>query len=401
MAFNIPASLTVPAVMLMQEGARHQIADELRSRNLHRPLFVSDATMESLGLLADVRGPLDDGNFDTERVLVADRHEPTDESIAPVVAALEKHSADALIALGGGSVIDSAKAAAVLHAHGGAVRDYRFPTAIPPGGVPVFAVPTTAGTGSEATAATVITDVASGEKLLLMGPNLVPEAAIVDYTLSMSQPRRLTADTGLDALTHAIESYVSRKATGDTRVVAAQAMRAIFDNLKRAYDDGDDGDARREMMHGATLAGIAFSNASVALVHGMSRPIGARFHVPHGLSNAMLLPAVTAFSLRDAPRAYGECARIMGLADESRSDHEAGRILAEALQVLAEDLQVPGLEAFGIERAEFLSCVADMAAQALASGSPANNPRQAGAGEIADLYCAIYDRVPLQDIVAL
>ncbi len=401
MTFNIPASLTTPATLLMQGGARHLIADELRRRRLRRPLFVSDATMESLGLLDDVRGPLDEGSFDTDRVLVADRHEPTDESIAPVIEALRDHDADALIALGGGSVIDSAKAAALLYAHGGAIRDFRFPAAIPPGGVPVFAVPTTAGTGSEATAATVITDVASGEKLLLMGPNLVPEVAIVDYTLSMSQPRRLTADTGLDALTHAIESYVSRKATSDTRAVAAQAMGAIFGSLKRAYEDGDDEDARREMMHGATLAGIAFSNASVALVHGMSRPIGARFHVPHGLSNAMLLPAVTAFSLGDAPSAYGNCARIMGLADEGLSDQEAGRVLAEALQALTEDLEVPSLEAFGIEREEFLSCVADMAAQALASGSPANNPRQASDGEIADLYRAVYDRAPLRDILAL
>lgn len=401
MDLPLPASLVTPRTVLVKRDARREIGALLRQQGRRRPLLVSDATMGALGFIDDVLAPLSDEGLATAKVLVADRHEPTDESIAPVVTALREHAADVLIALGGGSVIDSAKAAALLYAHGGTIPDYRFPTPIPSGGVPVFAVPTTAGTGSEATAATVITHVASGEKLLLMGPNLVPEAAVVDYTLSMSQPQRLTADTGLDALTHAIEAFVSRKATNDTGVVAAQAMRAIYGNLKTAYTDGDNEDARREMMRGATLAGIAFSNASVALVHGMSRPIGARFHVPHGLSNAMLLPAVTAFSLNDATSEYAQCARIMGIAADDLGDEEAGEALAEALQRLVTELQVPSLEEFGISRDEFMASVDDMAAQALASGSPANNPRQASDDEIARLYRMIFDGAPLRDIYHL
>ena len=181
------------------------------------------------------------------------------------------------------------------------------------------------------------------EKMLIAGAHLVPNAAIVDFELTMSMPARLTADTGTDSLTHAIESYVSRKANAFSDTFALTAMKTIWAELPTAFREPGNRRARESMMLAATQAGMAFSNASVALVHGMSRPLGAHFHVPHGLSNAMLLPAVTAFSVKAAESRYAECARTIGVADRSHSDAEAGNKLVDALFERMHD-EVPHLK---------------------------------------------------------
>ncbi|MFK8043589.1 iron-containing alcohol dehydrogenase [Congregibacter sp.] len=398
---DIPKTLACPAELIIEGDCRLAAGKLIAARGLKRPLIVSDATMESLGFLQELRSVLEAASLIVASVMIRDDQEPTDVSIAPINQALADHQADVVIALGGGSVIDSSKAAVLLYEHSGTIRDYKFPAPIPSRRVPLYAVPTTAGTGSEATAATVITDDATGEKLLIMGPALVPDAALVDFRLSMTAPRRLTADTGLDALTHAIEAFVSRKATDDTDTVALEAMRELYKSIRRAYERADDVDARASMMRAATLAGIAFSNASVALVHGMSRPIGAKFHVPHGLSNAMLLPAVTAFSLPNAMGRYADCARAMAVAPMEATDEEAAHELVSALQSLGDTLAVPTLKEFGIDRDEFMSSLRSMSEQALASGSPGNNPRVATVDEMSRLYALIYDGAAIEDAMAL
>ena len=199
-------------------------------------------------------------------------------------------------------------------------------------------------------------------------------------------PPRLTADTGTDALTHAIEAYVSRKANTFTDAIALSAMKTIWQELPKVYHDPANRSAREAMMQAATLAGIAFSNSSVALVHGMSRPIGAFFHVAHGLSNAMLLPAVTAFSVRSAAGRYADCARALNLAGSSNSDEQAAEFLAKAIFERNAELAVPSPKQYGIDEKRFFDVVPTMALQALASGSPQNNPRIPTAGEIEDLY---------------
>ena len=176
-----------------------------------------------------------------------------------------------MIGLGGGSPIDSAKAMAVLAVHGGKMRDYKAPHVQDEAGLPIIAIPTTAGTGSEATRFTIITDDERDEKMLCIGLAFLPIAALVDYELTLSMPARLTADTGVDAITHAIEAYVSRRANPFADALALAAMRTLWDNIRVAYTDPADRNAREKMMLGATQAGIAFSNSSVALVHGMSR----------------------------------------------------------------------------------------------------------------------------------
>ncbi|HYZ40957.1 MAG TPA: iron-containing alcohol dehydrogenase, partial [Stellaceae bacterium] len=229
------------------------------------------------------------------------------------------------------------------------------------------------------------------EKMLIAGLACCPIAAIIDYELTLSMPLRLTADTGLDSLTHAIEAYVSRRANPFTDGLAKNAMGLIARHIRTACAEPGNRAAREAMMLGATTAGMAFSNASVCLVHGMSRPIGAFFHVPHGLSNAMLLPEITAFSVPAALERYADCARAMGVADEDEGSQSAVARLLDELRRLNEDLEVPSPRAWGIDARRYEQLLPVMASQALASGSPANNPRVPTSDEIIDLYRRVYE----------
>jgi alcohol dehydrogenase class IV len=226
--------------------------------------------------------------------------------------------------------------------------------------------------------------------MLIAGAALTPSAAIVDFELTMTMPARLTADTGTDSLTHAIEAYVSRRANAFTDTLALTAMKTIWAELPTAFREPDNRGAREKMMLAATQAGMAFSNASVALVHGMSRPIGAHFHVPHGLSNAMLLPAVTAFSAQAAQQRYAECARTIGVADEGDSDAEAGKKLVGALFARNRELEVPSPKQYGIAEERYFALIPTMAQQALASGSPKNNPRVPTGEQIEEIYRQVW-----------
>src|SRR5581483_7119351 len=243
-------------------------------------------------------------------------------------------------------------------------------------GPPVIAIPTTAGTGSEATRVTVITDTARAEKMMILDGHLVPAVAIVDFELTLTMPPALTAHVGLDTLTHGIEAYVSSAAGPLTDVAALSCVRLVADHLERACTAPDDRRARAAMALAACQGGMASSNASVCLVHGMSRPLGAVFHVPHGLSNAVLLPAVTRFSIPGALDRYATIARAMGMAPEA---------LPDGLQALADRLGVPRLRDL-VEHDRFEASLPKMAADALASGSPARNPVVPTADQIVELY---------------
>jgi alcohol dehydrogenase class IV len=237
---------------------------------------------------------------------------------------------------------------------------------------------------------TVITDVERDEKMLIAGLAALPLAAIVDYELTISVPARTTADTGVDAFSHALEAFVSKHANPFSDAQALSAMRLIGANLLTAYREPGNRAAREAMMLGAMLAGLAFSNASVALVHGMSRPIGAHFHVPHGLSNAMLLPAVTRFGLGHALARYAEAGRAVGFAVAGDSDEVAAGKLADGLAGWNAKLAVPTPPAYGIDPAAWEGKLDLMADQALASGSPGNNPRVPDKAEIIALYRAVW-----------
>jgi alcohol dehydrogenase len=379
------SQIILPRILQVGAGASEEIPNILTSLTCSRPLIVTDKIMVELGYVSRIQRHLGSHHIYAD-VFDDTVPEPTVASIQAGVEQARSGDYDCIIALGGGSPIDSAKAIAILAKHGGQMRDYKFPRIVLEAGLPIIAVPTTAGTGSEVTRVTIITDETSDEKMLCVGIGFMPLAALIDYNLTLSVPPRTTADTGIDALTHAIEAYVSKKASLYSNSQALAAMSLLAPNLRRAYHNGADREAREAMMLGSTLAGVAFSNASVALVHGMSRPIGAAFHVPHGLSNAMLLPCVTAWSIPAAPGRYADCARAMGVATVQDSDEVANQKLLDELHALNDELQVPSPAQFGIDRQAFFDLLPVMAEQALASGSPGNNPRVPDAGEITELY---------------
>ncbi|MEV8022824.1 iron-containing alcohol dehydrogenase [Streptomyces sp. NPDC086554] len=375
--------------MRVGRGAADELGDVITGLGLSRPLLVTDAFLEETGAAERMVATLRKAGLHP-RLFSGTVPDPTTDSLAPGLQALHDHEADSVIGFGGGSPMDTAKALALLGAQGGHMRDYKAPRVNVGPALPVIAVPTTAGSGSEATQFTVITDSATQEKMLCLGPAFLPLAAVLDVELTLSMPPRLTADTGIDALTHAVEAYVSRKANPFSDSLALTAIATIGRHLRRAYADGSDIQAREAMMLAATQAGIAFSNSSVALVHGMSRPIGAHFHVAHGLSNAMLFPAVTAFSLHAATARYADCARALNAATPAASDATAAAELVDALHSLCRDLHVPTPRDHGIDQDAWTRLTPLMAQQALASGSPANNPAVPTTEEIQDLYTQIY-----------
>ncbi|MBJ2137283.1 iron-containing alcohol dehydrogenase [Paraglaciecola chathamensis] len=379
------ATINLPKIMQIGAGAINALPATLEQLGCHYPCIITDSTMVRLGYTESITDLLNAHGLGYG-LFSETMAEPSEDSILPAVALVQREKYDCLLALGGGSAIDTAKAIALLATHGGSMRDYKMPRPVNLSSMPVIAIPTTAGTGSEATQATIITDASTDEKMLCMGPGLMPMAAIVDYELTLSLPSRIAADTGIDALTHAIEAYVSRKANLFSDQQAIAAMKLIGQNLLKTCQDAKDLAAREAVMLGATLAGIAFSNASVALVHGMSRPLGVHFHVPHGLSNAMLLPTVTEYSISSAPTRYAQCAMYMGLIDNIEDEDQAHQALLNQLKRINQTLSVPSLAEFGVDKDVFFSTLPLMAEQALASGSPNNNPRQVDKNEIVKLY---------------
>jgi alcohol dehydrogenase class IV len=224
-------------------------------------------------------------------------------------------------------------------------------------------------------------------KMMMLSTPLLPRAAVVDYELTLSMPPGLTAAVGVDTLTHGIEAFVSRQANMLSDPLALQCIGLAARNLRTAWKEPLNLEARKGMMLAATLGGMAFSNSSVCLVHGMSRPIGAVFHLPHGLSNAILLPTVTRYSVEAAPSRYAAVARAVGCAETSTTDPFACAALITWLEKLNHFLKLPHLGACrGVTRALFEDSVEKMAADALLSGSPANNPRVPTADEIVRLY---------------
>jgi alcohol dehydrogenase class IV len=383
------ARIVTPRQLLIGGGAVQKLADVLAGLGLGRPLVVTDPHLIEIGKLDIVAGILDGAGIAWDAFSEI-REEPTTDIVAAALAKLKTGDYDCLVGFGGGSPIDTAKAVSILARGGGKMRDHKVPVQNDALGLPVIAVPTTAGTGAEVTRFAVITDTETDEKMVITGEACVPLAALVDYELTFTVSARTTADTGLDSLTHAIEAYVSRKSNPYCDNAALAAMARLSRHIRSAYREPEHAEAREQMMLGANQAGTAFSNASVALVHGMSRPIGAFFHVAHGLSNAMLLPAVTRFSAAAALPRYADCARAMGLCEAGLGDQAAVAHLLEELERLNRDLEVPSPEAYGIDEARYMEVAPVMAEQALASGSPNNNPRIPSGEEIVALYKQIY-----------
>lgn len=311
--------------------------------------------------------------------------EPTDLMVKKGLAAYKEQSCDFLIALGGGSAIDAMKAVASLAESGGEISDY-MGKEIQVKTPPMAAIPTTAGTGSEATQFTIITDTEKDIKMLLKGRVLMPDMAVIDARFTMTAPPKITAATGLDALCHGIEAYTSRKAQPMSDTFALSAVKRIFRYLPKAYRDGKEQEAREQMALAALEAGIAFNNSSVTVIHGMSRPIGALFHVAHGLSNAMLMKECLTFALSGAKERFGDLGRAVGVASENDTDAEAGRKFLAGVEALVKELDIPDLEGAGFQREKFFELIDKMAHDAMESGSPQNTMRDITEEEVKEIY---------------
>lgn len=382
--------ILTPRELLIGGGSLAQLPALLARLGVARPLLVIDPTILRLGLADASLAAL--AAAGREGVVFSDVVEdPTDVSVLAAAALIRETARDGVIGFGGGSAIDTAKGAAIVAGTGEDVHGLKVPRIVDLPTLPVVAIPTTAGTGSEVTRACVISDTAAHEKMLILGTAALPAAAIVDYELTLTCPFRVTVDTGLDALTHALEALINRNRNPHADALALSALKLIGAHLETAAQEPGNRAAREAMMLGATHAGLAVSNTSTALVHGLSRPIGAFFHVPHGLSNAMLLPLVTEFSLAAAPAAYAAASRALGWADDATGEGEAGRRLVEGFRGLNARLKVPTPRAYGLDAALYRQSIPEMARQALASGTPANNPRVPSLEETMALYEAAWD----------
>ena len=261
---------------------------------------------------------------------------------------------------------------------------------VPNAGCPLILVPTTAGTGSEATKVSVITDSVRNNKMMILDEHLQADVAIIDYELSVSMPQTLTAHVGIDTFSHGLEAYVSRKASRLTDPIALSCLQLCCRHLVDAYENGGNVKAREGMMMAALQGGMAFSNSSVCLIHGMSRPLGAHFHLTHGLSNAVLLPEVTKFSLAASEARYAEVSRTLEIVPIQAADSIAAEALLPWLEQLNTTCGIPRMRSLIKDQRAYEGKLQAMAQAAIESGSPANNPRIPTCEQIVDIYRAIW-----------
>ncbi len=384
-----PIQINIPSMIISGAGASDEAAPQAVRAGLKRVLVVSDDYLVKQGLPARIAAQFRQAGIES-RIYGGVTPDPTDLNVEEGLTILRESGCDGVIAVGGGSSIDAGKGIAIMATNDGPLSQYAGYHRIPRAGIPLFAIPTTAGTGSEMTRVTVLTDTRRQVKMMMMDAHLLPAAAFVDYTLTLSMPRSLTANVGVDTLSHGVEAYVSRKASGMTDVLALSCVDLVGKHLVRAWKTPGDHGARAGMMEAASLGGMAFANSSVCLVHGMSRPLGALFHLPHGLSNSVLLPAVTRFSVAAAPERYAILARKLGWAGKEEDTSKACEKLIGGLRELNETIEIPGLRDCGITKTALDNALDKMAADALASGSPQNNPRVPTADEIKSLYLEAY-----------
>ncbi len=371
-----------PGRIVTGEGALEDSVELLASLGT-RAFVVTDPMMVKLGNCKKVTDALEAAGLSYE-VFDGIVGEPSDTMIEEGIVAFKASGCDMFVGLGGGSPIDAMKAIALMAAcdgdideQMGCVLDFDRP--------PLVAIPTTAGTGSEATQFTIINNTRAGIKMLLAGAKVLPDVAIVDPQFTLTAPASVTANTGVDALCHALESATSRKAQPMSYTFSISAIKRILANLYSCYTEPDNVEARTQMAIAATEAGIAFNNASVTVIHGMSRPIGALFHVPHGLSNAMIMLECLRYVVDGAYPEFAAVAREVGVSTAA-DDAQAANELLDGIAVLLKQLKIPTLREYGIDADEFRAQIPKMAHDAIESGSPANTIKPLAAADLEAIY---------------
>ncbi|MBM4327085.1 MAG: iron-containing alcohol dehydrogenase [Deltaproteobacteria bacterium] len=357
-----------------------ELASELGAKAC---LLLADKALEETGVLDKARGILRDSGVRITEFLGTEPEPYLDNADAAAQLGRDGQ-VELVIGMGGGSVMDTAKAAAALIRNGGHAADYVGLNLVPGPGLPTIMVPTTAGTGSEVTFTAVFTNRQTKAKGGINSPRLFPDRALVDPELTLSLPPAITAATGMDALTHAIESYTSRSSAVFTEALSLAAIRLISRHLRRAVFHGNDGEAREGMLMGSLLGGMGLADAGVGAAHALAYPLGGHYRIPHGLANAVLIPHVMKFNLPAAEEKFAMIARSMGEAVEGLPPGLAGSLAVEAVARLSRDIGIPhSLNELDIPRSDIPILVEG----ALKVTRPVeNNPRFMGAKEAEAIF---------------
>ncbi|MCF8106162.1 MAG: iron-containing alcohol dehydrogenase [Desulfohalobiaceae bacterium] len=354
------------------KGIQGIVHNELQSG---QPLLITDKGLTQTGLAESIRQ-----SVKIIEIFDSIEQNPTSLTVNRIGALARRLKPDLIIGLGGGSVLDAAKAASVLAANPGLIEDYEGAVQLASAPLPVLAVPTTCGTGSEVTRGAVITDTKRRFKMSVKSPQMYPRAAIVDPDLLATLPQPVVAATGLDALTHAIEAYTSRPANLITDHFALQATKLILGSIEAAHQNiARNKEAREDLMYGSTLAGFAFGNSDVGAVHCLAESLGGLFDTPHGVANAIFLPFVMKFNLRVCAERYKDLAVAAGIREENSL--KAASELIERIVSISRNLNLPGFSDLGIDRSQF-NRIAESSVQ---NGSNPSNPRQAGIQDYLDI----------------
>ena len=369
-------------------GSRAVLPEEIKRRGYKSVLLVSDKDLLRFGVVEKITSLLDKEHI-AYRLFTEIKQNPTVANVQDALAALKACRADVIVALGGGSAIDTAKATGIIARNPdfGDVVSLEGVAATTHKSLPVIALPTTAGTAAEVTINYVITDEVHAKKMVCVDPKDIPALAIVDAELMSSMPRGLTAATGMDALTHAIEGYITLGAWDLTNLFHLEAIKLIARYLPAAVADGSDMEAREKMALAQYVAGMGFSNVGLGLVHGMAHPLGAMFDVPHGVANALLLPYVMQFNMESSLEKYADIAVAMGVDVSNLSPREKAQAAVDAVRKLAVEVHIPQkLSELGIDKA----ALPELSKWALADVCTPGNPRQVELSDILALYESAY-----------
>ena len=371
----------MPVVNLMGPGCSKSVGQQVSTLG-KRALIVTDAYLAESGMAAQIAGYIKDSGVEVAIYPGAEPN-PTDKNVRDGLKFLQESNCDVLVSLGGGSAHDCAKGIRIVASNGGNIRDYEGIDKITKPMMPLIAVNTTAGTGSEMTRFCIITNTDTHVKMAIVDWRCTPNVSINDPLLMMGMPPSLTAATGMDALTHAVEAYVSTLATPITDSAALMAIDLVSGNLRAAVANGDNFEARDKMAYAEFLAGMAFNNASLGYVHAMAHQLGGFYNLPHGVCNAILLPHVEEFNLIACSERFVDIAEALGENIYGMSERDAADVAIDAIRRLSEDVGIPsGLSQLGVKEEDLKT----MAENAMKDATSFTNPRKATLEDVIQIY---------------
>ncbi|ELV8717392.1 L-threonine dehydrogenase [Vibrio vulnificus] len=372
----------IPTVNLMGAGCLKDAADSIKAQGFTKGLIVTDKILNQIGVVKQVQDLLSERHVEAV-VFDGTQPNPTIGNVNAGLALLKQNECDFVISLGGGSPHDCAKGIALVAANGGEIADYEGVDKSAKPMLPLIAINTTAGTASEMTRFCIITDEERHIKMAIVDKHTTPLISVNDPELMLAKPASLTAATGMDALTHAVEAYVSIAATPITDAVAIKAIELIQAHLRTAVAHGEDIEAREQMAYAQFMAGMAFNNASLGYVHAMAHQLGGFYDLPHGVCNAILLPHVQRYNAQVCPERLRDVAKAMGVNVEGMSAEQGAEAAIDAIVALAKDVGIPaGIRELGA-KSEDIPTLAD---NALKDACGFTNPKQATHEEISAIF---------------